>query len=45
MGINHSLLQPADNTLYGFGGKGTFPLGKIELPSPSVQTLMQDQNR
>jgi hypothetical protein len=32
MGINHSLLKPVDNPLYGFGGKGTFPLGKIELP-------------
>jgi hypothetical protein len=32
MGINHSLLKPADNPLYGFGGKGTFPVGKIELP-------------
>jgi hypothetical protein len=32
MGISHSLLKPADNPLYGFGGKGIFPLGKIELP-------------
>jgi hypothetical protein len=32
MGISHSLLKPADNPLYGFGGKGTFPVGKIELP-------------
>jgi hypothetical protein len=32
MGINHSLLKPSDNLLYGFGGKGTFPVGKIELP-------------
>jgi hypothetical protein len=32
MGIRHSLLKPADNPLYGFGGKGTFPIGKIELP-------------
>jgi hypothetical protein len=32
MGINHSLLKLADNPLYGFGGKGTFPLGKIKLP-------------
>jgi hypothetical protein len=31
-GINHSLLKPLDNPLYGFGGKGTFPVGKIELP-------------
>jgi hypothetical protein len=23
---------PTYNPLYGFGGKGTFPLGKIELP-------------
>jgi hypothetical protein len=34
MGINHSLPQPADNPLYGFEGKGTFPLDKIELPLP-----------
>jgi hypothetical protein len=32
MGISHSLLKPTDNPLYGFGGKGTFPIGKIELP-------------
>jgi hypothetical protein len=32
MGISHSLLKPSDNPLYGFGGKGTFPMGKIELP-------------
>jgi hypothetical protein len=32
MGISHSLLKPSDNRLYGFGGKGTFPVGKIELP-------------
>jgi hypothetical protein len=32
MGISHSLLKPSDNPLYGFGGKGTFPVGKIELP-------------
>jgi hypothetical protein len=32
MGISHSLLKPLDNPLYGFGGKGTFPIGKIELP-------------
>jgi hypothetical protein len=31
MGISHNLLKPADNPLYGFGGKGTFPIGKIEL--------------
>jgi hypothetical protein len=32
MGISHSLLKPSDNPLYGFGGKGTFPVGKIALP-------------
>jgi hypothetical protein len=32
MGTSHSLLKPSDNPLYGFGGKGTFPVGKIELP-------------
>jgi hypothetical protein len=32
MGISHSLLKPADNPLYGFDGKGMFPVGKIELP-------------
>jgi hypothetical protein len=32
MGISHNLLKPADNPLYSFGGKGTFPVGKIELP-------------
>jgi hypothetical protein len=32
MGISHSLLKSVDNPLYGFGGKGTFPIGKIELP-------------
>jgi hypothetical protein len=32
MGINHNLLKPSDNHIYGFGGKGTFPVGKIELP-------------
>jgi hypothetical protein len=32
MGINHSLLKPADNPLHGFDSKGTFPVGKIELP-------------
>jgi hypothetical protein len=31
MGISHNLLKPADNPLYDFGGKGTFPIGKIEL--------------
>jgi hypothetical protein len=29
MGISHSLLKPSVNSLYGFGGKGTFPMGKI----------------
>jgi hypothetical protein len=32
MGISHILLKPSDNPLYGFGVKGTFPVGKIELP-------------
>jgi hypothetical protein len=32
MVIIHSRLKPADNPLYGFGGKGTFLIGKIELP-------------
>jgi hypothetical protein len=32
MGISHSLLKPSDNSLYSFGGKGTFPVSKIELP-------------
>jgi hypothetical protein len=32
MGISHSVLKPTDNPLYDFGGKGTFPLGKIKLP-------------
>jgi hypothetical protein len=32
IGISHNLLKPLDNPLYGFGGKGTFPVGKIELP-------------
>jgi hypothetical protein len=32
MGISHSLLKPSDNPLYGFSGKGTFLVGKIELP-------------
>jgi hypothetical protein len=31
-GHRHSLLKPSDNPLYGFGGKGTFPMDKIELP-------------
>jgi hypothetical protein len=32
MGISHTLLKPSDNPLYGFGGNGTFPIGKLELP-------------
>jgi hypothetical protein len=32
MGISHNPLKPADNPLYGFGGKCTFPIGKTELP-------------
>jgi hypothetical protein len=32
MDISHSLLKNANNPLYDFGGKGTFPIGKIELP-------------
>jgi hypothetical protein len=32
MGISHSLLKPSDNPLYGFDGKGTIPVSKIELP-------------
>jgi hypothetical protein len=32
MGISHNLLKPSDNAVYGFGGKGTFLVGKIELP-------------
>jgi hypothetical protein len=32
MGISHNLLKSSDNPLYGFGDKGTFPVGKIELP-------------
>jgi hypothetical protein len=32
MGISHNLLKTVDNPLYGFGGKGTFALGKIKLP-------------
>jgi hypothetical protein len=35
MGISHSLLKPATNPLYGFGGKGTFPIDKIKLPLSS----------
>jgi hypothetical protein len=48
MGINHSLLQIVDNSLYDFRGKGTFPLGKIEL-SLSLSLLahpsMQDPSK
>ena len=36
MGISHSLLKPSNNPLYGFGIKGTFPVGKIELPCHSA---------
>jgi hypothetical protein len=32
MGISHNLLKPLDNPLYGFSGKDTFLVGKIELP-------------
>jgi hypothetical protein len=32
MGISHNLLKLANNPLYGFGGKGTSLVGKIELP-------------
>jgi hypothetical protein len=32
MGISQNLFKPSDNPLYGIGGKGTFPIGKIELP-------------
>jgi hypothetical protein len=42
MGIIHNLLKPADNSLYGFGGKGTFPVGKIELPHHLVQHPMRE---
>jgi hypothetical protein len=31
MGISHRLLKLADNPLNDFGGKGTFPISKIEL--------------
>jgi hypothetical protein len=31
MGISHNLLKPAYIPLYSFGGKGTFPISKIEL--------------
>jgi hypothetical protein len=34
MGLSHNLFKLADNPLFGFGGKGTFPIGKIELPLP-----------
>jgi hypothetical protein len=39
MGISHSLLMPVDNPLYGFGGKETFLIGKIELPLSYDTTL------
>jgi hypothetical protein len=29
MSISHNLLKPLDDPLYGFSGKGTFPVGKI----------------
>jgi hypothetical protein len=45
MGISHNLLKPADNPLYGFGGKGTFPVGKIELPYHLVQHPMREVSR
>jgi hypothetical protein len=32
MGINHNMLQLADNPLCEFGGKATFPTSKIRLP-------------
>jgi hypothetical protein len=32
MGINHNLLQKANNTLYGFGGKTTLLIRKKILP-------------
>jgi hypothetical protein len=32
MGISHNLLKPANNLIYGFRGKRTFPIDKIELP-------------
>jgi hypothetical protein len=31
-GLKGCSVKPSDNPLYGFGGKGTFPVGKIELP-------------
>jgi hypothetical protein len=43
LGINHSLLKPADNPLYNFGGKGTFPIGKIKLPL-SFGTVPNEQS-
>jgi hypothetical protein len=45
MGISHNLLKPANNPLYGFGGKGTFPVGKIELPYHLVQHPMREVSR
>jgi hypothetical protein len=35
MGISHNLLKPADNPLYGFGGKGTIPVGKMHEANKS----------
>jgi hypothetical protein len=43
MGISHSLLKPTDNPLYGFGGKGTFPIRKIKLPL-SFSTALNAQS-
>jgi hypothetical protein len=37
--VTHSLLKLANNPLYGFRGKGTFPLGKIELSLSLVIAL------
>ena len=42
MGISHSLLKPSDNPLYGFSGKGTFPVGKIELPNARSEQVTFD---
>jgi hypothetical protein len=49
MGISRSLLKPADNPLYSFGGKDTIPVGKIELslsfdtaPSPQSEQVTFD---
>jgi hypothetical protein len=53
MGISHSLLKPSDNPLYGFGGKGTFPVGKIAPPktqhtkfsNPHIAHIQQTPNK